>query len=291
MIYYTPMNMMHIASVATVAAAVIASCAAEAVEWRNLDESSHLAGRKTSEGYLKGKVVLVDRWGARCPPCRAMLPQVEQIWQSFRTKPFVVLGGHCKGWGTMDEVVQLAKEKGLTYPIYEEAGLARGEPEFDGIPFLYVVDCTGKIIYRGRDERKATQAIVTALTDMAAPRNIGQWKKFLDFELKELPASAFLRLEEFREKFPKEAKEYDAAAEELAKIPKLKKLVELVRYARQAKDKRPFGEKQTAQRERFAKQLDRAIKNFAPLAQSSDPRAAQEAKNAIADLKWARAGL
>ena len=45
-----------------------------------------------SEGYLCGKVVLVDRWGFRCPPCRALLPRVEEIWQSFKTKPFVVLG-------------------------------------------------------------------------------------------------------------------------------------------------------------------------------------------------------
>ena len=282
---------MNIVSVAAIAASMAAYDAAGVVEWRNLSPEHHLAGRKTSEGYLKGKVVLVDRWGARCPPCRAMLPQVEQIWQSFRTKPFVVIGGHCKGWGSQDEVTQIAKENGLTYPIYEEAGLKYGEPGFDGIPFLYVVDCTGKIMYRGRDDRKATQAVVTALTDMAAPRNIGQWKKFLDFELKELPGSAFIRLEEFREKFPKESKEYDAAAAELAKVPKLKSLVELVKYARRAKDMRPFGEKQTAQRERFAKNIDSAIKRFSPLAQSSDQRVAQEAKNAIADLKWARAGL
>lgn len=285
------MRILDIAAVAAIAASVAAFDAAGAVGWRNLDESKHLAGRKTSEGYLKGKVVLVDRWGARCPPCRAMLPQVEQIWQSFRTKPFVVLGGHCKGWGSMDEVVQIAKEKGLTYPIYEEAGLAVGEPGFDGIPFLYVVDCTGKIVYKGRDERKATQAVVTALTDMASPRNIRQWKKFLDFELQELPGSAFIRLGAFREKFPNEAKEYDSAAAELAKIPQLKRLVELVKYARQAKDMHPFGERQTAQREKFAKSLDRAIKNFTPLTLSSDPRVSQEAKNAIADLKWARAGL
>ena len=185
----------------------------------------------------------------------------------------------------------LTRSPSLTYPIYENAGLAYGEPGFDKPPFIYVVDCTGKMVYKGRDDKAATQAVVTSLTDMAAPRNIGQWRKFLDFELKELPGSAFIRLEEFREKHPKEGTAYRDAAAELAKVPQLKGLVELVKYARQAKDMRPFGEKQAGQRERFAKKLDRAIKKFAPLAQSDDPRVAQEAKNAIADLKWTRAGL
>lgn len=283
--------MMHIAAVAAIAASAVAFDARGAVEWRNLDEQNHLAGRRASEGYLKGKVVLVIRWAARDQQSLAMLPQIEQIWQSFKTKPFVAIGSRCKGKGSLDEITQIAKENGLTYPIYEDAGLAYGEPGFDKPPFVYVVDCTGKVIYKGTDDRKATQAVVVAITDMAAPRNVGQWKKFLDFELKELPGHAFVRLGEFREKFPDEAKKYDAAAAELAKVPQLKGLVELVKYARQAKDMRPFGEKQTAQRERFAKKLDRAIKKFAPLAQSSDPRVAQEAKNAIADLKWTRAGL
>lgn len=285
------MKIMNIAAVAAIAASAVAFDATGAVGWRNLDEPNHLAGRKASEGYLRGKVVLVNRWDARDQQSLAMLPQIEQIWQSFKTKPFVVIGSRCKGRGTIDEITQIAKENGLTYPIYEDAGLMYGEPGFDKPPFIYVVDCTGKVMYKGTDDRKATQAVVIALTDMAAPRNVGQWKKFLDFELKELPGSAFIRLGEFREKFPEEAKKYDAEAAELAKTPQLKGLVELVKYARQAKDMRPFGEKQTGQRERFAKKLDRAIKKFSPLAQSDDPRVAQEAKNAIADLKWTRAGL
>jgi len=285
------MKITNIAVFAAIAASTVALNAECAVEWRNLDSANYLAGRKASEGYLRGKVVLVNRWEVRDQQSLAMLPQIEQIWQSFKTKPFVVIGSRCKGRGSLDEITQIVKENGLTYPMYEDAGLAYGEPGFDKPPFIYVVDCTGKVIYRGTDERKATQAVVVALTDMAAPRNVGQWKKFLDFELKELPGHASVRLGEFREKFPEEAKKYDAAAAELAKVPQIKGLVELVKFARQAKDMRPFGEKQTAQRERFAKKLDRAIKKFAPLAQSSDPRVAQEAKNAIADLKWTRAGL
>lgn len=263
----------------------------QAVEWKNLDEEHHLGGRVTSEGYLQGKVVLVDRWGLRCPPCRALLPRVEEIWQSFKTKPFVVLGGHCKGWGDADGVKALIKESALTYPIYEGAGLAVGEPLFDAIPFLYVVDETGKVVYLGRDERTATQAVVTALTDMEAPRNLAQWKRFLDFELEKLPGRAYLRADEFRKKFPDEAKEYAAKFRELTAIPDVKNLSELVAFAKKAKDMREFDAKSAAKKQKFVQMIDAAIRKYEFLKDAKDPRVVQEAKNSLADLKWTKAAL
>lgn len=262
-----------------------------AVDWRNLDEDHHLAGRKTSKGYLRGKVVLVDRWGVNCPPCRKLLPRLEEIWQSFKTKPFVVLGGHCKGWGDAAGVKALAAEHGLTYPIYEDAGLAALEPRFDAIPFLYVVDETGKVVYKGHDERAATQAIVTALTDMESPRNVAQWKRFLDFEVEYLPGKAYLRLAEFKKKFPDEAKAYAAKEREIHAIPDVRKLAELVDFARKAKDMRKFGEKQQGQRKRYEQLVRDALASakYKPLLASENPFVVQEAKNALADLKWTAA--
>ena len=269
------------------------ACAASlhaAVQWRNVDQGSYLAGRKASEGYLQGKVVLVDRWGLGCPPCRKLLPRVEEIWKSFRTKPFVVLGGHCSGWGDAEGVRKLAKDLGLTYSIYEDAGLAVGEPPFNAIPFLYVVDETGLVVYRGHDERNATQAIVTALTDLESPKNLDQWRRFLDFELENLPGRALLRLEEFKKKFPKEAKEYAAKERELLAVPDVKKLSDLVAFAKKAKDMRDFG-RNKAKRIQYEKKVKEVLgsKKYDSLFESSDPRVVQEAKNSMADLKWTAA--
>ena len=274
-------------------AAVVVSCVSTlfgAVEWRNVDPEHHIAGRKASEGYLQGKVVLVDRWGLGCPPCRKLLPRIEEVWQSFRTKPFVVLGGHCKGWGDADGIRAIAKDLGLTYSIYEGAGLAVGEPSFNSIPFLYVVDETGKVIYMGRDERTATQVVVTALTDMESPKNVRQWKHFLDFELENLPGRAFLRINEFKEKFPDDAKAYADKERELKAIPEIKKLAELVEFSKRAKDAREFGTK-TAQRAKYQKLVRDAISGtkYASLLKSNDARVVREAKNSLADLKWTAA--
>ena len=281
-----------ISRISVSAAALLCAVSLQAgVEWRNVDQEHYLAGRKASEGYLQGKVVLVDRWGLGCPPCRALLPRVEEIWRSFRTKPFVVIGGHCNGWGDAAGIKKLAKDLGLTYSIYEEAGLAVGEPQFSGIPFLYVVDETGKVVYMGHDERNATQAIVTALTDLEAPRNLAQWKRFLDFELETLPGRAFLRLAEFKKKFPAEARAYADREKELKAIPDVKKLSELVEFAKKAKDMREFGAKKKVQKAKFEKLVKDAISGskYSSLLESGDPRVVQEAKNSIADLKWTAA--
>jgi len=265
--------------------------AASAAEWVNIDEEHHLAGRKASAGYLQGKVVLVDRWGLKCPPCRAMLPRIEEIWNSYKTKQFVVIGGHCPGWGGAEGVKALAEEKGLTYPIYEGGALAVGEPTFDAIPFLYVVDETGKVVYKGRDDRAAIQAIVQAITDNDAPKDVAQWKRFLDYELKTLPGKAYLRMIEFKKKFPAEAKEYTAKFKELEAVPDVKKLSELVAFAKRAKDAPAFDEKQQAKKAKLQKAVKDAISKYAKLTESADARVAQEAKNSLADLKWTAAAL
>ena len=262
---------------------------AQAVEWKNVDAGHYLGGRKASSGYLQGKVVLVDRWGAKCPPCRALLPRLEELWQSFKTKPLVILGAHCQGWGSAEEVKALVEENKLTYPIYEEAGLVAGEPTSDAIPVLYVVDETGKGVYRGHDERMATQAIVTALTDMEVPRNVKQWKRFLDYELDHLPCRGYLRLREFRRQFPEEVKAYEPKAKELLAIPNLKKMAELVAFAKKAKDPPVFGVKDAAKKAKYQQLVADVISNCETFKDHPDPRVAQEAKNAIADLKWTQA--
>ena len=278
-------NLVLAAALAALAGAV------DAVEWKNVDEDHYLGGRRASEGYLRGKVVLVDRWGLKCPPCRAVLPRIEEIWRSFKTKPFVVIGGHCPGWGAEEDVKKLIASAGLTYPVYEGAGLAVGEPTFNAIPFLYVVDETGKVVYYGHEERNATQAIVSALTDMESPRSLSQWTRFLDFEIEQLPGRAYLRLQEFKKKFPKEAKAYDVQFKRLAGQPDVKKLSELVAFAKKAKDIRPFGPKDKTKKQKFETMVRAAITKYAPLKDADNPWVAQEAKNAIADLTWTLAAL
>lgn len=260
-----------------------------AVEWTNVDAGHYLGGRKASPGYLQGKVVLVFRWDAREPNGRAMLSRLEDIWNSFKTKQFVMLGSQVNPEAGADEVKKLIAGNGISFPMYSDASLTKGFPKFKNIPLLYVVDETGRVVYIGEQDRNATTAIVTALTELDSPKNVEQWKKFLDFELENLPGHGYLRLQEFWKRFPAEAKAYAQKAKELSQVPDVKKIADLVLFAKRARDPRMFGEREQLKKAKFRDMIETAIAKYAPLRESSDPRVVQEAKNSLADLKWALA--
>lgn len=132
----------------TVLLTIMASATlASAAEWHGLNDDTWCSGPKLTPAKLKGKVVLVDKWGVYCPPCRASLPHIEALWKKFRAKPFVIIGSHCQG-DKRDKIAALVEENKLTYSIYLNAGLV-GEPRVSGIPAYYIVDPRGEIVYQG----------------------------------------------------------------------------------------------------------------------------------------------
>ena len=165
-------------------AACLVPCALFADVWRGLDEASHYAGPPITEADLKGKVVLVDLWGVNCPPCRALLPRMESLWASYKSKPFVLLGSHRQG-RSPDRVKELVKANKLTYPIYERAGLVE-EPPGDGmLPYMYVVNHRGKVVYAGHGHQEAVQAVVEAIMKVGAAPDLTEGVTFRKYKAME----------------------------------------------------------------------------------------------------------
>ncbi|MBO4448487.1 MAG: TlpA family protein disulfide reductase [Kiritimatiellae bacterium] len=144
-------------------AAVTAATLAGA-EWRALDDEHHISGPKLSPADLAGKVVFVDEWGIHCPPCRRLLSQLAKYHESFSHKPFVLIGSHRQS-GSPEEVRKVLAEAKAHYPVYSGFGLAVGEPDNGGgIPFMYVVDRSGRVVYSGRDDKAAIEAAINAFS-------------------------------------------------------------------------------------------------------------------------------
>ena len=148
--------------------AAFAALGAYAVSWKGLADANWYSGPKITEADLAGKVVMVDKWGVNCPPCRALLPKMQDVWQSFKNKNFILLGSHCQGRSEA-KVKELVKTNKLTFPIYDWAGLAEGEPSSGGIPFLYVVNHRGKVVYSGHNHNMAITAAQEAILALDLP--------------------------------------------------------------------------------------------------------------------------
>lgn len=261
---------------------VLALLSCGATEWRNIDQAHHLAGRKTSEGYLRDKVVLVVRWDVKSADADELLTRCAELWESFKNKQFVLLGAPILEEGSSWK----PSTADLKFPIYAGAGIAKGEPAQGS---FYVVDETGKIVYRGRSDRDATQAIVQAITDADAPKDVKMWCKFLDYEFTSLPAHAFLRMKDFRKRFPKDAKAYETKFSEIKKINDIEKVADLVAFAKRAKDPPVFNAKEKNKRRKYESLVKDILEKCRPLKAVEDFQLQQEAKNALADLTWAAA--
>ena len=110
---------------------------------------------------------MIDQWGINCPPCRALLPAMQKLWNANKSKPFILVGAHCQGHKP-DEVMALVNANKLTYPIYDWAGLADAPSSGGGLPFMYVVDHRGKVVYSGRSHEEAEAAVQKAIAAIGA---------------------------------------------------------------------------------------------------------------------------
>lgn len=156
-------------TIAGMAMVALALCA-QAVEWAHIGEDDYIAGAQiSSPEKLKNRVVLVDVWGVNCPPCRELLPKLQQMWENFGLpvdKPFIVLGSHRQERSDA-RVKALVKKAGVTYPVYQGACIVEGEPSSGGtLPFFYVLNHRGKVVYRGRDIHYAQEAVITAIGEV-----------------------------------------------------------------------------------------------------------------------------
>ena len=154
-------------TVAVVAISVLATAALGAQQWRNLTDENYYSGPKIMADDLAGKVVLVDEWGINCPPCRALLPHMQKLWNANKGKPFVLIGSHRQGRAP-EKVKELVDANKLTYPVYDYAGLVDEPSNGGGLPHMYVVNHRGKVVYSGRSHDECVAAVQAAIQAVGA---------------------------------------------------------------------------------------------------------------------------
>lgn len=279
------------------AAAFVAFAAAQAAafEWTGLERGTHIGGRMLSPGYLRGKVVILDARDYADPRSTQTMHILQQGWKAFRTKQFVVLGSH-RGRSGGDAVLAAMRAAGATYPVYAgaDAGAASA-----ACPCITVLDSTGtRRLYSGNDPRQAVGAASAAIFAARRPSDPKQLKFLLDWELEYLPGTAYLRLKELdadkaekremEKAFPDDAKRYAKERLKLSRDAEIVRLAKLVELSRLVKDRDTESAKAKAIR---PEHLDRVSAKYGDLKKSVNPAVAQEAKNALADIIFAKAEI
>lgn len=139
--------------------------ALEVTDWHNTD------GEPLRWEDLKGKVVVLDFWGVWCPPCRAAIPKLKELYRKHRADGLVILGIHTSRQA--DKMAQFVAEQGMDWPVAADVD-GRTVRAFlvDSYPDYYLVDRTGKLrvadLVNG-DLERAVQVLL-AEPPPAAPR-------------------------------------------------------------------------------------------------------------------------
>lgn len=109
---------------------------------------------------LAGKVVIVDEWGVRCPPCIAGLPKLAALAEAGRLRGLVVVGLE-RQQSSPEEILKFIRRADVRYPVRSGGSAPGGD---GSLPRACVFGVDGRQVFNGHPENPAfTTAVETAL--------------------------------------------------------------------------------------------------------------------------------
>jgi len=97
----------------------------------------------------RGRVVMVNFWATWCGPCRQEMPQLDRLYQKYKSSGFVLLGVN------VDEdarkATDVAAKLGVTFPVLLDTDKAVSKLyDLSTMPSTVIIDRDGKVRYLHR---------------------------------------------------------------------------------------------------------------------------------------------
>ncbi len=94
---------------------------------------------------LRGQVVVLDFWATWCPPCRQMMPALEQLNAEWKGRGVTFLGVNSDGDIAPDDLRAFLRENGVSYNVVADDGRAQSLYKVRALPQLFVVGKDGRV--------------------------------------------------------------------------------------------------------------------------------------------------
>lgn len=115
---------------------------APAFSVRTLDTPARV---RTLADY-QGHVVLLNVWATWCAPCRAEMPDIEQLYEGYAARGFKVVAVSIDGPGMEAGIREFAKQFGLTFDVlHNPAGDIQDIYQMTGVPESFLIGRDGVI--------------------------------------------------------------------------------------------------------------------------------------------------
>lgn len=106
-----------------------------------------LNGNAHTLSDYRGKIVFLNFWATWCPPCRAEMPSMQKLYQSWDKEKYVLLAVDIGQ--DRERVKSFADENGYTFTILlDSQGRIAGKYGIRGIPTTCLIDQQGNLITR-----------------------------------------------------------------------------------------------------------------------------------------------
>jgi cytochrome c-type biogenesis protein len=108
-----------------------------------------LAGDSVTLSAERGKVVLLNVWATWCHPCRAEIPALRSIHETYKPRGLELIGVSVDAEGADDDIRQFMKEFEMAYPIWRDPD-ERVSTQFlvVGVPATFLIDRNGILRWR-----------------------------------------------------------------------------------------------------------------------------------------------
>ena len=114
-------------------------------------------GNEHTLSNYKGKVVFLNFWATWCPPCRAEMPDIEEIYNEYnKNQDDVIILGIANPSSDKNQyytqevdkegVISFLKENGFTFPVmFDETGEVFMQYYITAFPTTFLIDKNGNI--------------------------------------------------------------------------------------------------------------------------------------------------
>ncbi len=105
------------------------------------------AGITVTTAGLKGKVVFINFWASWCPPCRAEMPSLDELYKKLQNDDrFVFL--FINEDEDKSKAIKYLEKNHFTIPLYSRLGDVPNEIFSGTLPTTVVIDKDGKVVLK-----------------------------------------------------------------------------------------------------------------------------------------------
>ena len=112
----------------------------------------------------KGNYVLVDMWASWCAPCREEIPNLAEIYNTYKDKGLVILG--IATWDKKDKIIKAIEDLNMTWPqLLDTRQKVMELYGVNGIPHIILFAPDGTIVARNLRGDEMKQKVAEIMKD------------------------------------------------------------------------------------------------------------------------------